>query len=147
MFTSPEVADPSTLEEVREAIFTSCVLFPGTAKVEASGRRRLGPISRGRKGFQVRNRLVTPTRHDSVPSEDRVRNGAKKLCKSKQTSTQGRMDSFFKAVPSPSVTKRKVTRVRTTNNVLTMSQQAIDTQSKGPAKKKTKVSGSGRGRR
>ena len=42
-------------------------------------------------------------------SEDRIRNGAKKLMKSKQGATQGRMDSFFKAVPSPMTdNKRKV---------------------------------------
>ena len=42
-------------------------------------------------------------------SEDRIRSGAKKLKKSKQGATQGRLDSFFKAVPSPaSESKRKV---------------------------------------
>jgi len=35
-------------------------------------------------------------------AEDRIRNGAKKILKAKKTSTQGRMDSFFKVVPSPS---------------------------------------------
>lgn len=41
-------------------------------------------------------------------SEDRIRNGAKKILKAKQSSTQGRMDSFFKVIPSnkPAV-KRK----------------------------------------
>lgn len=33
-------------------------------------------------------------------SEERVRNGAKKLCKAKQGTTQGRLDSFFKVLPS-----------------------------------------------
>ena len=42
-------------------------------------------------------------------SEDRIRNGAKKLEKHKGGSTQGRLDSFFKSVPSPSAAmKRKV---------------------------------------
>lgn len=40
-------------------------------------------------------------------SEDRIRNGVKKLLKSKEGSTQGRLDSFFKAIPSPA-NKRKV---------------------------------------
>jgi len=41
-------------------------------------------------------------------SEERIRNGAKKILKAKQSSTQGRMDSFFKVIPSnkPAV-KRK----------------------------------------
>ena len=46
-------------------------------------------------------------------NEDRIRNGAKKLAKAKQGQTQGRLDSFFKVLPSskspasPAV-KRKV---------------------------------------
>lgn len=40
-------------------------------------------------------------------AEDRIRNGVKKLMKSKTSSTQGRLDSFFK-VTSVSSTKRKV---------------------------------------
>ena len=42
-------------------------------------------------------------------SEDRIRNGAKKLQKSKQKATQGRLDMFFKPVASPIAgQKRKV---------------------------------------
>lgn len=33
-------------------------------------------------------------------AEDRVRNGAKKLLKARQGSTQGRLDSFFKVMPT-----------------------------------------------
>ncbi|XP_065676182.1 flap endonuclease 1-like [Hydra vulgaris] len=42
-------------------------------------------------------------------SEDRIRNGAKKILKAKKTSTQGRMDSFFKVIPSssPAVKRKK----------------------------------------
>ncbi|XP_023221977.1 flap endonuclease 1-like [Centruroides sculpturatus] len=40
-------------------------------------------------------------------SEDRVKNGTKKLMKGRHGSTQGRLDSFFKVVPSSPV-KRKV---------------------------------------
>ena len=59
------------------------------------------------KGFRLDN--LHNTTCYATRSEDRVRNGAKKLCKSKQTSTQGRVDSFFKVVPSPSAqAKRKV---------------------------------------
>jgi len=36
-------------------------------------------------------------------SEERIRNGAKKLSKAKQGSTQGRLDSFFKVLPSNKV--------------------------------------------
>ena len=42
-------------------------------------------------------------------SEDRIRNGAKKLAKGRHGATQGRLDSFFKVIPSaPSASKRKV---------------------------------------
>ena len=47
-------------------------------------------------------------------SEDRIRNGIKKLQKAKQGSTQGRLDSFFSVV-STSSTKRKVSFVYNTN--------------------------------
>jgi len=40
-------------------------------------------------------------------SEERIRNGAKKLEKSRTTVTQGRLDSFFQVV-SVSPSKRKV---------------------------------------
>jgi flap endonuclease-1 len=33
-------------------------------------------------------------------AEDRIRNGAKKLLKARQGSTQGRLDSFFKVMPT-----------------------------------------------
>ncbi|XP_071535450.1 flap endonuclease 1 [Panulirus ornatus] len=35
-------------------------------------------------------------------SEDRIRNGSKKLAKARTSSTQGRLDSFFKVLPQPS---------------------------------------------
>lgn len=41
-------------------------------------------------------------------SEERIRNGAKKLLKSRQGTTQGRMDSFFSVISSAKTTKRKV---------------------------------------
>ncbi|CAK9801209.1 Flap endonuclease 1 [Anthophora quadrimaculata] len=42
-------------------------------------------------------------------NEERVRNGAKKLYKARNTSTQGRLDTFFKVLPNPnpSSVKRK----------------------------------------
>lgn len=40
-------------------------------------------------------------------NEERVRNGAKKLLKAKTGQTQGRLESFFKVLPS-SPKKRKV---------------------------------------
>jgi len=46
---------------------------------------------------------------DKQFNEERVRNGAKKLHKARNTSTQGRLDSFFKVLPSTTVpSKRKV---------------------------------------
>jgi len=40
-------------------------------------------------------------------NEDRMRNGCKKLVKARKTTTQGRLDSFFKVLPSPSNTANK----------------------------------------
>lgn len=45
---------------------------------------------------------------DKQFSEERVRNGAKKLHKARNTSTQGRLDSFFKVLPTTPTPKRKV---------------------------------------
>jgi len=39
--------------------------------------------------------------------EERIRNGVKKLIKARQTSTQGRLDSFFKVLPSPTPANNK----------------------------------------
>ncbi|XP_015515317.1 flap endonuclease 1 [Neodiprion lecontei] len=44
---------------------------------------------------------------DKQFNEDRVRNGSKKLLKARGTSTQGRLDSFFKVLPSTTPVKRK----------------------------------------
>ena len=42
-------------------------------------------------------------------NEERIRNGCKKLFKARNTVTQGRLDGFFKVLPSPtSDNKRKV---------------------------------------
>ncbi|XP_066998562.2 flap endonuclease 1 isoform X2 [Anabrus simplex] len=54
-------------------------------------------------------------------NEDRVRNGAKKLSKSRSGTTQGRLDTFFKVMPSPNnnavaANKRKVEEKKTANN-------------------------------
>ena len=46
-----------------------------------------------------------------VCSEERIRNGAKKLEKSRTTVQQGRLDNFFQVVSVTSTTKRKVTTV------------------------------------
>ncbi|XP_065294243.1 flap endonuclease 1-B [Dermacentor albipictus] len=40
-------------------------------------------------------------------SEERIRNGAKKLLKGRNSTTQGRLDTFFKVLPSESSAKRK----------------------------------------
>ena len=51
--------------------------------------------------------LVTFLCGDKQFNEERVRNGAKKLLKARNTSTQGRLDTFFKVLPNPNPTKRK----------------------------------------
>ncbi|RTG82179.1 uncharacterized protein DC041_0005654 [Schistosoma bovis] len=40
--------------------------------------------------------------HLTIKSEERIRNGAKKLLKARNTTTQGRIDNFFSCVPSKS---------------------------------------------
>ncbi|XP_053576443.1 flap endonuclease 1 [Bombina bombina] len=61
-------------------------------------------------------------------SEDRIRNGAKKLTKNRQGSTQGRLDDFFKVTGSISSSKRK------------------EMETKGSAKKKAKTTGTPAGK-
>jgi len=56
---------------------------------------------------------------DKQFNEERVRNGAKKLHKARNTSTQGRLDSFFKVLPSTTLpSKRKVKYFLETNHIL-----------------------------
>ncbi|XP_019628960.1 PREDICTED: flap endonuclease 1 [Branchiostoma belcheri] len=57
-------------------------------------------------------------------SEDRIKNGAKKLRTARHTSTQGRLDSFFKVMSSPSVKRKEPPK-----------------GAKGSASKKAKMSG------
>ena len=72
-----------------------------------------------------------------------MRNGAKKLRKSREGSTQGRLDMFFKPVASPTTAiKRKVRRLLgelCTLHVITIQ----GTDSKGPLKKKSKTASTG----
>lgn len=63
-------------------------------------------------------------------NEDRIRSGAKKLMKAKGTTTQGRLDSFFKVLPSTPTQKRKPEEIK-----------------KGSAAKKAKTGASNRGRK
>ncbi|CAG9124522.1 unnamed protein product [Plutella xylostella] len=62
-------------------------------------------------------------------SEERVRNGAKKLMKARSGTTQGRLDGFFKVTTTPNP-KRKA-----------------DDDKKNAANKKAKSGGGGRGRK
>lgn len=43
-----------------------------------------------------------------VCSEERIRNGCQKLKKGRKGATQGRLDNFFKVIPSNNNNKRKV---------------------------------------
>lgn len=79
----------------------------------------------------------------STCSEERVRNGAKKLRKSREGATQGRLDSFFKpaATTSSGAVKRQVryhshTGGNATPHALTQGTEGA----KGPLKKKAKTS-------
>ncbi|XP_016968357.1 flap endonuclease 1 [Drosophila biarmipes] len=66
-------------------------------------------------------------------SEERVRNGAKKLMKSKQGQTQVRLDSFFKTLPS-------------TPNAANAAKRKAEEAKKSANNKKAKTSGGGGGR-
>ncbi|XP_039481952.1 flap endonuclease 1 [Drosophila santomea] len=66
-------------------------------------------------------------------SEERVRNGAKKLMKSKQAQTQVRLDSFFKTLPS-------------TPNATNAAKRKAEEAKKSANNKKAKTSGGGGGR-
>ena len=60
-------------------------------KWEAPDEEELVKFMAGEKGF----------------NEERMRNGVKKLTKAKKGSTQGRLDTFFKVIPSNNPVKRK----------------------------------------
>ena len=84
-------------------------------------------------------------------SEDRIRNGVKKMLKSRQGSTQGRLDSFFKVLPSPvSAQKRVWFSVPSFHTAVTCQLfrllQGMGSHTKGPPTKKAKM-GSGSGGR
>uniref|UniRef100_U5EXV5 Flap endonuclease 1 n=1 Tax=Corethrella appendiculata TaxID=1370023 RepID=U5EXV5_9DIPT len=49
-------------------------------------------------------------------NEERIRGGAKKILKSKNTATQGRLDSFFKVLPSTPNIKRKQEEAKANSN-------------------------------
>jgi len=49
-------------------------------------------------------------------NEERIRNGAKKLAKARNTTTQGRLDGFFKVLPSPNAGKRKADEKKSASN-------------------------------
>ncbi|XP_064552204.1 flap endonuclease 1 [Drosophila montana] len=68
-------------------------------------------------------------------NEERVRNGAKKLLKSKQAQTQVRLDSFFKTLPS------------TPNANTGAAKRKAEEAKKSANNKKAKTSSAGRGRR
>lgn len=65
-------------------------------------------------------------------NEDRVRNGAKKILKTLKTATQGRLDSFFKVLPSTTTAAPK---------------RKIEDKKGGAANKKAKAGGSKTGGR
>ena len=70
------------------------------------------------KHFLVPCHLLHHTCIHTTHSEDRIRNGAKKLEKHKEGATQGRLDTFFKSVPSPATAaKRKVLTIDIKENL------------------------------
>lgn len=65
-------------------------------------------------------------------NEERVRNGTKKIMKTRTSQTQGRLDSFFKVLPStPSASNKRKS----------------EDNKKGSSTKKIKTSGTPRGRK
>lgn len=68
-------------------------------------------------------------------SEERIRNGSKKLLKARTGTTQGRLDSFFKVLPS------------TPNKQQTPKRKVDDKKSNSSSKKAKTSGGGGRGRR
>jgi len=75
-------------------LFTSPDVTPATEielKWEKPDEEGLVAYMCGEKGF----------------SEDRIRNGCKKLGKARGGATQGRLDSFFKVLPSPTASQNK----------------------------------------
>ena len=94
LFKEPEVTDPETLD-----VITLCFCY--TALYKCGCMKRLNVTFTQLKWTAPdEDGLVKFLCGDKNFSEERVRNGAKKLCKAKQGTTQGRLDSFFKVLPS-----------------------------------------------
>ncbi|XP_016988811.1 flap endonuclease 1 [Drosophila rhopaloa] len=97
---------------------------PEVANAEAIDLKWVAPDEEGLVKFLCGDRQF---------SEDRVRNGAKKLVKSKQAQTQVRLDSFFTALPS-------------TPNATNAAKRKAEEAKKSANNKKAKTSGGGGGR-
>jgi flap endonuclease-1 len=110
LFVTPEVTDGSTFEvglPVRCNNRINCLVHLGRAK------RRRDHENHGRgEWIQVSNQIQHGINDSLFFSEDRIRNAIERLKKTRQTSQQGRIDSFFKSAgfvsTQPTAAKRKL---------------------------------------
>lgn len=116
--TKYSVPEDWNYQEARELFINPDVADPDTIEMKWTE-----PDEEGLVAFMCGDRQF---------NEDRIRAGAKKLTKAKGTTTQGRLDSFFKVLPSTpqSAQKRK-----------------SEDNKKGSAIKKQKTGASNRGRK
>lgn len=105
LFLNPEVLDPETVEVSRKktTFFITNFRFTQTSH-QFLQLKWTDPDEEGLVAFLCGDRQF---------NEDRVRNGSKKIMKTRSTSTQGRLDSFFKVLPSATpTTKRKLEDIK-----------------------------------
>jgi len=107
------VQEHKTIEEILKHVDTKKNTVPENWQYAEA--RRLFTEPEVTKGDEIELKWEKPDEEGLVKfmcetngfQEDRIRNGAKKLLKARQGSTQGRLDSFFKVLPSPTPNSNK----------------------------------------
>ncbi|KFB47549.1 AGAP011448-PA-like protein [Anopheles sinensis] len=102
-----------TIEKILENIDTKKYIVPEDWNYQQA--RRLFKEPEVQDGASIELKWSEPDEEGLVKflcgdrqfNEDRIRAGAKKIMKTKNTATQGRLDSFFKVLPSTGTPKRK----------------------------------------
>ena len=100
------IQDNKTIENILETIDTKKFVVPENWAYQ--GARQLFKEPEVTPGSDIELKWEKPDEEGLVKfmaeqngfAEDRIRNGAKKLMKAKQGTTQGRLDSFFKVLPN-----------------------------------------------
>jgi len=107
------IKEYKTIEEIVKHIDTKKYILPEEWPYQEA--RELFKNPEVKKDEDVELKWEAPSEEELIKflveekgfSEDRIRSGIKKLTKARQGSTQGRLDSFFKVLPSPSPSSKR----------------------------------------